>query len=126
MKFRIYYQDGSTVDGDDEEMVTITLTAPKKWLEAPNDGLQTIVYKNGKGSIQHRNAADYYFPLDGEFNSCNDLGPFLRATLKGFVKCGLTIPYEEYKRIEQLAKDYNWENYQKIVKPYRNGQKTLD
>ena len=104
----------------------ITLTAPRKWLEAPNDGVQVVVYQQEGGAIEHRNAADYYFPLGDGFNGCNDLGPFLRATLKGFVKCGLTIPRTEYKRIEQLAKDFNWDNYQRIVKPYRNGQKTLD
>jgi len=124
-KFAIFYEDGSVIEGGGGDLVEIVLKAPRAWLNAPSDGVQAVVFEKDDGSIGHANSTDYYFPMHPELNHCSDLSPFLHVDLKGFMKFGASIPRDEYERIQKIAKDYNWETYQKIIKPYTNGRRKL-
>lgn len=121
--FAIFYEDGSIVEGggDCDELVTITLTASKKWLEAPSDGVQGGVYVDQDGKVSHFAGTDFFFPLVGgiEYYGTNDLGAFLRNRLGGLIKFGYCIPTEEYNRHKQRMKDYAWQLYQEKIKPYK-------
>jgi hypothetical protein len=108
--FAIFYHDGSIVEGGDEtdEEVEITFKVSKKWLEAPNDGLQAVIVKNPYSCRYVWRGHDHYFMLPGgEIHSADDIGAYLRMYLKGMMKFGLCLNTEDYAKLHQKIKAYN-------------------
>ena len=78
IRFRIYYDDGSTYDGNGSLDSAIN---------APTVGAQVIVYEsaNSRGrSLVH--SKDYYYFKDGLWNGCDWGGLFDYLTQMGFAK----------------------------------------
>lgn len=108
--FAIFYDDGSVVEGGDDtdELVEITFKVSKKWLEAPNDGVQAIVVRNPYTCRYVWRGHDHYFTLDGgELHAADDIGAYLRKHLKGMMKFGLCMNTEEYAELAKKVKAYD-------------------
>lgn len=107
--FAIFYADGSVVEGGgpDDELVNITFKVSKKWLEAPNDGVQAVVVRNPYTCRYVWRGHDHYFQMDGgEIHSADDIGAYLRMHLKGMMKFGLCMNTEEFAEVAKAVKAY--------------------
>lgn len=108
--FAIFYADGSVVEGggSDDEVVEVTFRVSKKWLEAPNDGIQAVIVRNPYTCRYVWSGQDHYFMLDGgEIHMADDIGPYQRVHLKGMVKYGLCLNTEDYAKVTQIVKAYD-------------------
>ena len=108
--FAIFYDDGSVVEGGgpDDEVVELTFKVSKKWLEAPNDGIQAVVVRNPFTCRYVWEGEDHYFMLDGgEIHCADDIGPYHRKHLKGMVKYGLCLNTEDYTEMVKKVKAYD-------------------
>lgn len=117
-RFAIFYDDGSIVEGggEDDEVVEVTFRVNKKWLEAPNDGVQAVIFENPTTCRYLLKGQDHYFQLSGgEVHAADDIGPYLRKHLKGMMKFGLCINQEEWKEL-----------YLKNIKHYSRIPKTCE
>lgn len=77
LKWRIYYDDGSTFSN-----------LEGRFADAPSDGVLAVVEKDPETGYKIYREADYYFQVPGSetIGQTDDLGPFLRKT--GLVKFG--------------------------------------
>ena len=109
-KFAIFYSNGDIIEGGDEddEVVEVTIRTTRKWLEAPNDGVQAVVVYNPYSCRYVWRDQDHYFMLDGgEIHAADDIGPYLREHLKGLMKFGLCVNREEWEEVYRKVKAYN-------------------
>ena len=107
--FAIFYNDGSIAEGggEDDEMVEVTFKVSRKFLEAPNDGIQAIVVYNPYSCRYVWRDSDHFFMLSGgEIHAADDIGPYLRKHLKGMMKFGLCLNREEYEDVFRKVKAY--------------------
>ena len=84
MKWRLYYDDGTTFSDEDG-----------KWDDAPMDGVQGVVITDKETGRKVIQAKDFYFMKDDSINFTDDLNPLLRQ-LK-FIKFGRWMPNKEWK-----------------------------
>ena len=108
--FAIFYSDGSIVEGggDDDEIVELTFKVSKKWLEAPNDGVQAVIVKNPYSCRYVWRGHDHYFQMDGgEIHAADDIGPYLRMHLQGMMKFGLCMNTEDFAEVAKIIKAYD-------------------
>ena len=107
-KFKIFYNDGSTIEGGGDDDEEVTLTFSKKWLEAPSDGISHIVQEDSVTNRQTLFGNEYYYQLpynthgSGELGASMKAGPFLRQL--GIVKFGGWTASENYYEIAKKAK----------------------
>ncbi len=94
MRWRIYYPDGLTFDGDGEGDLEL----------APARGVQAIVQKNERG-WHTETGGDYYVWKDGLWVAVDIFGLFDYLIETGLVKFGRTITNTEYREIYQRALD---------------------
>ena len=108
-RWAIFYADGSVVEGggEDDEIVEVTFRVNKKWLEAPNDGIQAVIQENPYSCRYVWRGQDHYFQMSGgEVHMADDIGPYLREHLKGMMKFGLCINREEHEAIQAKVNAY--------------------
>jgi len=108
--FAIFYDDGTIVEGggDDDELVDITFKVSKKWLEAPNDGVQAVIVRNPYTCRYVWRGHDHYFQMNGgEIHAADDIGAYLRKHLKGMMKFGLCMNTEDFAEIAKSIKAYD-------------------
>ena len=102
-KFAIFYEDGSVVEGggEDDEYEEITIRVSKKWLQAPNDGIQAVIEENPYTCRYVWKNEDYYYMLPEGHTICctSDLGSYLRVHLKGLIKFGTCTTDENLQAI---------------------------
>ena len=110
-KFAIFYEDGSVVDGggEDDEEVELTFKVSKKWLEAPNDGIQAVIEENPITCRYVWRDEDYFYSLPHGFDLCatSDLGSYLRVHLKGMIKFGTCTTEKNFEAIFSKIKSYD-------------------
>lgn len=110
-RFAIFYENGSIVEGggEDDETVDVTFTVSKKWLEAPNDGIQAVIEENPYTCRYVWRDADYYYMLPQSQELCctNDLGSYLRIHLQGVIKFGTCTTSRNLAEIFQRVKAYD-------------------
>lgn len=110
-KFAIFYDDGAVVEGggEDDEMVEVTFRVSKKWLEAPNDGIQAVVVENPYSCRYVWRGHDHYFMLPEEFeiHAADDIGPYHRKHLKGMMKYGLCVGTRQFEELHEKIKNYD-------------------
>ena len=110
-RFAMFYADGSVVL-DDGEDVEVVWRVPRKWHEAPADGLQAVMVHRPDGRLRNHDSRDVYAVLqNGEPMATDDIGPLLRAA--GIVKYGLWIPDEEWERVRDRVRAYRKEHEEK-------------
>ena len=108
--FAIVYSDGSIVEGggDDDEIVELTFKVSRKWLEAPNDGVQAVIVKNPYSCRYVWRGHDHYFQMDGgEIHAADDIGPYHRMHLQGMMKFGLCMNTEDFAEVAKIIKAYD-------------------
>lgn len=107
-RFVMFYPDVDVVD--DGEDVEVTFTVPRAWLNAPKDGLQSIVCHRHDGKLKVIDSHDHYSVMpNGEPMGTGDLSAVFRAT--GLVKSGLWIPDVEFDAVRERVRGYRrqWE-----------------
>ena len=108
-RFVMFYADGSIVE-DDGEDIEVTFKVPRVWLDAPKDGLQSIVRHRADSKLVVLDSHDQYAVLpNGEPMATNDLAALLRSV--GIAKSGLQIPDEEWAANTERVRAYRkqWE-----------------
>ena len=107
-KWKIFYNDGTTIEGggDDDEIVTLQFS--KKWLEAPSDGISHIIQQDSVTNRQTLFGNEYYYQLpynshgNGELGASMKAGAFLRQS--GLVKFGGWTASENFYEIAKKAR----------------------
>ncbi len=107
-KWKIFYNDGTTIEGggDDDEIVTLQFS--KKWLEAPSDGISHIIQQDSVTNRQTLFGNEYYYQLpynshgNGELGASMKAGAFLRQS--GLVKFGGWTASENFYEIARKAR----------------------
>lgn len=120
-KYKIFYNDGSTVEGgsDDDELVPVYF--PRKWLEAPSDGVSHINIAHSKSGRATLKQQEYYFIFpegghgDGYVGGSMKIGAFLRQT--GLVKFGGWTHENNYSKIALQANQDEYIERQKARLP---------
>lgn len=86
MKWTIIYDNLSIVRGKGEV----------DFLKAPADGIQFIVWEDGRTFFDH----NYYWYLNGVRDQTQDIGPLIRRL---GIKCGRTTTDKNFEDARQLA-----------------------
>lgn len=110
-KFSIFYNDGTVIHGGGEDDELVPVYFPRKWLEAPSDGVCQINVANEKGTVSINEFDAYFlFPQDshgeGSIFGANDLGAYLRQM--GLVKYGGWTSRANYREIKKQARRDHW------------------
>lgn len=122
-RFAIFYENGSVVEGggEDDEVVELTFKVSKKWLEAPNDGIEAVVEENPFTCRYVWRDDDYFYSLPEGHDLCStsDLGSYLRIHLKGMIKFGTCTTASNIAEIFKRVKHYDRipRKCQKITNP---------
>lgn len=102
-RFALFYPDETLID--DGKNVTITITVPQVWRDAPRDGMQAILVHRIDGLLTLHDSHDLYaIHPNGQPFGTHDLGPVLRRS--GLVKYGLQLPNEEWDAVRQRVREY--------------------
>ena len=126
-KFAIFYENGDIVEGggEDDEVVEITFRVSRKWIEAPNDGIQAVVEENPFTCRYVWRDSDYYYTLPVGHDICctDDLGSYLRVHLKGMIKFGTCTTQDNLAEVFSKVKQYTRipRKCQKIPDPTKDG-----
>jgi hypothetical protein len=110
-RFSIYYTNGEVVHGGGEDDEEITLTFSRKWLEAPSDGIATVIIEDKVIGRQQLQQYEYYyhFPVDSHGKGCvgasHKVGMYLRqmTDIGGLVKFGGWTETQHYYDINAAA-----------------------
>jgi hypothetical protein len=115
-KFAIFYTDGTVIEGggEDDETITLEFTVSKKWLNAPDHGIQAVVVEQPFTCRSVYGASPYYIQLPIEYNGGGeiyppengDLGPYFHNYLQGMVKFGQMVSNEKWQEIHDKVKKY--------------------
>lgn len=111
-KFIIYYNDGTTVEGGDEDDELVPIYFSRKWLEAPSDGVTMIDREDPRGVISLKEW-EFYFQLPDNFHGngmiggSNKIGPFLRQAAMPYslVKFGGWTSHENFTEARRKSRD---------------------
>lgn len=111
-KLAIFYANGEVIecgfDDDQEVELNFCFKVSKKWLEAPNDGIQAIIQHDPIRARHVLRGHDYFYALpDGMIHAADPLAPYLNQHLKGLVKYGVCLTDADYKKILLSTKQYD-------------------
>jgi len=102
-RFALFYPEETLID--DGEDIEITFRVPRVWLNAPKDGMQSVIIHREDGKLVPLDSRDIYAVLPtGEPIATNDIGPVLRAA--GIAKYGLWIPNVEFDQVRERMRAY--------------------
>lgn len=114
-RFEIHYADGAVIRGGGPEEEFVCLHFPKRWLEAPADGVVIINVESGHlGRRPLKESERYYchaaedpagFTLGSTDPECG-IGPYLRTL--GVVKEGKWVEDDRYQEILRKATESQW------------------
>lgn len=112
----MFYADGSILEGGgaSDELVTLTFTLPRRWLDAPNDGLQATIQEDKYVCRKVQMGRANFIMLPQEYGGGNtiyqpendDLGVYVRTWLRGMVKYGQIIGDDAYHDMRARVKAY--------------------
>lgn len=94
-KWALGYEDGRVIFGDTEVDELVPVMVPRKWLEAPADGVIGMAVENPvTGRVIYEGKDCFYWmapphPGAGEPGTADRLGAYLRA--QGIVKFGIWV-----------------------------------
>lgn len=100
----LFYADGSVIE-DDGEAVDVVFRVPRKWIDAPRDGVQFVAELTVEGRYRMLGGKDFYhLTQEGAFNATDDISPTFRRA--GILKHGLTMPQEDFRDLRQKTVEW--------------------